>query len=94
MALPSTNESVKFRVANFSKAELQFNNILNIGDNDLQFIVNKIREYADLPYVFIFSNDRKEWQADGLPRGWKTLPTETRVGTADHAARRSARRCT
>ena len=66
MALPSTNESVKFRVANFSNTELQFNNILNIGDNDLQLIVNKIREYADLPYVFIFSNDRKDLIIDVL----------------------------
>lgn len=52
-------EFVNFRIANFSKIEIPFKNTLNFDYADVDMIVKRIRDYADLPYVYVYSNDRQ-----------------------------------
>jgi hypothetical protein len=46
------------RVVNFSAIELQFEHQLEFDSEDIPSIVKKLRKYADLPYVFVVSNEQ------------------------------------
>lgn len=50
--------SLGIRVANFSAIELPFAHQLKFDSQDTAAIVKKIRRYADLPYVFVVSEDQ------------------------------------
>ena len=54
------NEPVNIRIANFTRIELPFKNILNFDLNNIQQVALDIRRYADLPYVYILSVDQIE----------------------------------
>jgi hypothetical protein len=49
----TTGPAPIFRVANFSKMTLPGAHLLNFDSQDIPGIVNKLRLYADLPYVFV-----------------------------------------
>ncbi|RJQ87930.1 MAG: FAD-dependent oxidoreductase [Desulfobacteraceae bacterium] len=46
------------RVANFSGIALPFDHLLEFDTADTASIIKKIRKYADLPYVFVVSNEK------------------------------------
>ncbi len=46
------------RVANFSNIELPGDHLLNFDSEDIETIVNKIRRYADLPYVYVAAKEK------------------------------------
>jgi len=54
------NNPVNIRIANFSRIELPFKNILNFDLNNIQQIADEIRRYADLPYIYLLSFDQIE----------------------------------
>jgi cation diffusion facilitator CzcD-associated flavoprotein CzcO len=46
------------RVANFSTVDLPGNYLLNFESEEIGTILNKLRRYADLPYVFVAGKER------------------------------------
>lgn len=56
----NSNELVDIRIANFTKLELLRKNVLNFDLSDVQQIFDVIRRYADLPYIYLLSNDQIE----------------------------------
>jgi cation diffusion facilitator CzcD-associated flavoprotein CzcO len=51
------DQTLNIRVANFSKIDLRGDHLLNFDSEDVETIVNKIRRYADLPYVYVVSQE-------------------------------------
>jgi len=51
------DQTPNMRVANFSKIDLRGDHVLNFDSEDVETIVNKIRTYADLPYVYVVSQE-------------------------------------
>lgn len=60
------------RVANFSEMELPFANTLNFDSEDVDANVAKIRNYADLPYLYVLS-DRKEKSVRAILKKLKSI---------------------
>ena len=54
------DQTLKVRVANFSNIELPGDHLLNFDSEDIETIVDKIRRYADLPYVFVAAKEKAE----------------------------------
>ncbi|MGB5424540.1 MAG: FAD-dependent oxidoreductase [Desulfobacterales bacterium] len=54
------DQTPNVRVANFSNIELPGYHLLDFGIEDVETIVNKIRRYADLPYVYVVTKDRSK----------------------------------
>ena len=54
------------RIANFSKIDLQVDDLLKFDSEERASIVKKIRQYADLPYVYIVGNEQAKQVADVL----------------------------
>jgi hypothetical protein len=48
----------KLRIANFSNVDVPVEHILNFDSEDTETIINKIRRYADLPYVYVVAKDK------------------------------------
>ena len=46
------------RVANFSTVDLPGNYLLNFESEEIGTILDKLRRYADLPYVFVAGKER------------------------------------
>ena len=69
------NKLVNIRIANFTKIELPFKNVLNFDHSNIQQITDGIRRYADLPYVYILSGDQIEFITELLERLMTTRST-------------------
>lgn len=54
------------RIANFSRFNLLVNDLLEFHSEAPASIVNKIRQYADLPYVYVVGNEQAEQVAEVL----------------------------
>jgi len=54
---PTTGQTVNFRVANFSNIDLPGDHLLNFDSEPIETIVNNIRRYADLPYVYVVGKE-------------------------------------
>ena len=54
------NATVDIRIANFTELELSWKNVLNFDLINVQQIADEIRKYADLPYIYILSNNQIE----------------------------------
>jgi hypothetical protein len=50
-------QTLNIRVANFSNVDLWGDHLLNVDSEDIETIVNKIRRYADLPYVYVVAKE-------------------------------------
>jgi cation diffusion facilitator CzcD-associated flavoprotein CzcO len=60
MKLTSENVQHKIRIANFSSLNLPFSKILQIGSDNPDRIVEHLRTYADLPYVYVVPKGKEE----------------------------------
>ena len=52
------DQRLNVRVANFSNIDLPGKHLLNFHSEDIGTIVNKLRRYADLPYVFVAGKEK------------------------------------
>ena len=52
------DQRLNVRVANFSTIDLPGKHLLNFDSEDIGTIVNKLRRYADLPYVFVVGKEK------------------------------------
>jgi hypothetical protein len=50
--------TLNIRVANFSNLDLQGAHLLHLDSEDIEGIVNTIRRYADLPYVYVVAKEK------------------------------------
>lgn len=50
----------KVRIINFTSIELSAENLLSLGQRDITDSVKYLREYADLPYVYVVSDKERE----------------------------------
>jgi hypothetical protein len=53
----SIDPTLNIRVANFSNLDLQAAHLLHFDSEEIGAIVNKIRRYADLPYVYVVAEE-------------------------------------
>ena len=56
----NSNGPADIRIANFTKLELPWKNVLNFNLTDARQIADEIRRYADLPYIYLLSNAQIE----------------------------------
>lgn len=56
----------KFRIANFSNAAISHPYLISVGAIGKTEAVTTLREYADLPYIYVVSADKKEFVIDIL----------------------------
>jgi Pyridine nucleotide-disulphide oxidoreductase len=54
------NDTLNLRIANFSNMELPLKNVLKFDSNNIDQIVKEIRKYADLPYVYLLSQEKRQ----------------------------------
>lgn len=64
----SENGVVKVRVANFCDIELPIEHTLGLGSTDIDTAVREIRRYADLPYVYLFSEEKRDYVGELLSK--------------------------
>jgi hypothetical protein len=62
----STDPSLNIRVANFSNIDLHVGHPLNFDSEEIEAIVNKIKRYADLPYVYVVAKEKARQVAELL----------------------------
>ena len=61
MTISGGKQLTNIRVANFSDLNLPIRNLLNFSTGNVDTVVAKIRQYADLPYIYVVSRDRSEF---------------------------------
>ena len=67
MTLPIIkNDLANIRIANFCRFDLSLNNVLNLDAQNVQLTLQRLRKYADLPYIYILSEEHIRFIADLL----------------------------
>jgi len=68
MTIPGDSVATSVRVANFSDLSLPLENVLNFSTDNIDAVVAEIRQYADLPFVYLVSSGRQEFVAELLAK--------------------------
>lgn len=68
MTKTSEKLTLKARVANFCDTALPFGNVLNLSTDSVDAVVDQIRCYADLPYVYLVCDGQQEFIAELLTK--------------------------
>ncbi len=68
MTISGEKLTMNVRVANFCDPAWPFENVLNLPTDNIDAVMAQIRRHADLPYVFLLSDDQQEFVRELLSK--------------------------
>ncbi len=68
MTKSSDKLTQRVRVANFTDSALPFENVLNLPTENIDAVVTRIRQYADLPFVYLVCDGKQKFIAELLSK--------------------------